>query len=191
MTPDQARLGALIRFSIAITILNLLGHTVLGFEISVMQMLVCVATGYLIEIVLESVAAWSENRKPVFLGGGFGHFYHYAPVKIEYAIDRYAMEAKRLFDVANRRLAESRFLGGDEYTIADIATFTWLGNIYRGEAYGDAATFLSMHEYEHVGRWVDEIGQRPGVVRGRVVNSVNRMPERHSAADFDALTPNG
>lgn len=112
---------------------------------------------------------WQVGSAP-FIGGGFGHFYNYAPIKIEYAIDRYAMETKRLFDVANRRLAESRYLAGDEYTIADLATYTWFGNIYRGEAYGEAATFLSMHEYEHVGRWVGEIDARPGVLRGRLVN---------------------
>lgn len=99
------------------------------------------------------------------------------------------METKRLFDVANRRLAEARYLGGDEYTIADIAAYTWMGNLYRGEAYGDAATFLSMHEYEHVGRWVGEIDQRPGVLRGRLVNSGKGLAERHSAADFDTLPP--
>ena len=129
---------------------------------------------------------WQVGSAP-FMGGGFGHFYAYAPFKIEYAIDRYAMETKRLFDVANNRLKESRFLGGDEYTIADISTYPWLGNIYRGEAYGDAATFLSMHEYEAVGRWVAEIDARPGVKRGRLVNKPNGMQERHSAADFAAL----
>ena len=129
---------------------------------------------------------WQVGSAP-FMGGGFGHFYAYAPFKIEYAIDRYAMETKRLFDVANNRLKESRFLGGDEYTIADISTYPWLGNIYRGEAYGDAATFLSMHEYAAVGRCVAEIDARPGVKRGRLVNRPNGMQERHSAADFAAL----
>jgi len=131
---------------------------------------------------------WQVGSAP-FMGGGFGHFYHYAPVKIEYAIDRYAMETKRLFDVANNRLAEARFLGGEEYTIADIAAYTWMGNIHRGEAYGEAATFLSMHEYEHVGRWVAEIDARMPVRRGRLVNSQRGLAERHEASDFDALDP--
>ena len=131
---------------------------------------------------------WQVGSAP-FMGGGFGHFYHYAPTRIEYAIDRYAMETKRLFDVANRRLAEARFLGGADYSIADIAAYTWMGNIYRGEAYGEAATFLSMHEYEHVGRWVAEIDARPGVRRGRLVNSGKGLTERHDASDFAALDP--
>jgi GST-like protein len=121
------------------------------------------------------------------MGGGFGHFYAYAPFKIEYAIDRYSMETKRLFDVANNRLKETRFLGGDEYSIADMSAYPWLGNIHRGEAYGDAATFLSMHEYEAVGRWVAEIDARPAVKRGRLVNTNKGILERHSAADFAAL----
>ena len=129
---------------------------------------------------------WQVGSAP-FMGGGFGHFYHYAPVKIEYAIDRYSMETKRLFDVANNRLKETRFLGGDDYSIADISAYPWLGNIYRGEAYGEAATFLSMHEYEAVGRWVAEIDARPGVKRGRLVNINKGILERHSAADFAAL----
>ncbi|HWU04330.1 MAG TPA: glutathione-dependent disulfide-bond oxidoreductase [Novosphingobium sp.] len=129
---------------------------------------------------------WQMGSAP-FLGGGFGHFYHYAPVKIEYAINRYAMETKRLFDVANRRLAETRWLAGDDYTIADMASYTWLGNLWRGEAYGEAGTFLSMHEYEHVGRWVQEMDARPGVQRGRLVNKRDGLAERHSAADFEGL----
>lgn len=129
---------------------------------------------------------WQVGSAP-FMGGGFGHFYHYAPFKIEYAIDRYSMETKRLFDVANNRLKETRFLGGDDYTIADMSAYPWLGNIYRGEAYGEAATFLSMHEYEAVGRWVAEIDARPGVKRGRLVNTNKGILERHSAADFAAL----
>ena len=131
---------------------------------------------------------WQIGSAP-FMGGGFGHFYHYAPVRIEYAIDRYAMETKRLFSVADNRLAESRFLGGEEYTIADIAAYTWMGNIHRGEAYGEAATFLSMHEYEHVGRWVAEIDARPAVQRGRLVNSQRGLDERHDASDFERLDP--
>lgn len=129
---------------------------------------------------------WQVGSAP-FMGGGFGHFYHYAPFKIEYAIDRYSMETKRLFDVANNRLKETRFLGGDDYTIADMSAYPWLGNIYRGEAYGEAATFLSMHEYEAVGRWVAEIDARPAVKRGRLVNTNKGVLERHSAADFAAL----
>ncbi|WP_295527029.1 glutathione-dependent disulfide-bond oxidoreductase [Novosphingobium sp. Chol11] len=128
---------------------------------------------------------WQVGSAP-FIGGGFGHFYHYAPFKIEYAIDRYAMETKRLFDVANNRLKESRFLGGDDYSIADIATYPWLGAIHRGDAYGDAATFLSMQEYEAVGRWVAEIDARPGAQRGRIVNTTKGPLERHAASDFAA-----
>ena len=129
---------------------------------------------------------WIAGSAP-FMGGGFGHFYHYAPFKIEYAIDRYAMETKRLFDVANNRLKEARFLGGDDYSIADIAAYPWLGAIHRGAAYGDAATFLSMHEYEAVGRWVAEIDARPGAQRGRIVNTAKGPLERHAASDFDQI----
>ena len=130
---------------------------------------------------------WQMGSAP-FIGGGFGHFYAYAPEKFEYAIDRYAMETKRLFDVADRRLGESRFLAGDDYTIADIAAFTWLGALYRGDAYNDAAEFLSLHEYENVGRWHDEIDARPAVKRGRRVNREGSgIAERHGAADFAAL----
>jgi GST-like protein len=131
---------------------------------------------------------WQMGSAP-FMGGGFGHFYHYAPVKIEYAINRYAMETKRLFDVANNRLAQSRFLGGDDYSIADIAAYTWMGNLYRGEAYGEAKAFLTLDEYEHVGRWVGEIDARPAVKRGRLVNNRKGLIERHSAADFATLPP--
>ena len=129
---------------------------------------------------------WQMGSAP-FIGGGFGHFYAYAPIKIEYAIDRYSMETKRLFDVVNNRLTESRFLAGDDYTIADMATYAWFGLLYRGLAYNDAATFLSLDEYEHVGRWVGEIGERPAVKRGQKVNSLTGLLERHSASDFDAL----
>jgi GSH-dependent disulfide-bond oxidoreductase len=131
---------------------------------------------------------WQMGSAP-FIGGGFGHFYAYAPEKYEYPINRYAMETKRLFDVADKRLGESRFLAGEAYSIADIATFAWFGLLYRGKAYGDAATFLSMHEYAHVGRWVDEILTRPAVRRGTRVNVLTGLLERHSAADFDALQP--
>jgi GST-like protein len=136
---------------------------------------------------------WQMGSAP-FIGGGFGHFYHYAPVKIEYAIDRYAMETKRLFDVADKRLAEARYLAGEEYTIADMAAYGWLGALYKGLAYGEAETFLSLHEYTNVGRWVDELTARPAVRRGRVVNRASAepggfLPERHSAKDFDNLEP--
>ncbi|MFO1255950.1 MAG: glutathione-dependent disulfide-bond oxidoreductase [Sphingomonadaceae bacterium] len=129
---------------------------------------------------------WQMGSAP-FIGGGFGHFYAYAPFKIEYAIDRYAMETKRLFDVADRRLAETRFLAGDDYTIADMAAYAWLGLLYRGFAYNDASTFLSLHEYANVGRWVEEILARPAVKRGQKVNLPTGLIERHSAADFDKL----
>ncbi len=129
---------------------------------------------------------WQMGSAP-FIGGGFGHFYAYAPFKIEYAIDRYSMETKRLCDVVDKRLAEARFLAGDEYSIADMATFAWLGLLYRGKAYGDAATFLSMHEYTNLGRWVEEILARPAVKRGLRVNLPTGLVERHSAADFDNL----
>jgi GSH-dependent disulfide-bond oxidoreductase len=130
---------------------------------------------------------WQVGSAP-FIGGGFGHFYAYAPEKIEYAIDRYAMETKRLFDVADRRLAESRYLAGDDYTIADMATFPWLGAVYSGDAYDDAATFLSLGDYTNVGRWIAELEARPGVARGRRVNRENSgIPERHDAGDFAAL----
>ena len=128
---------------------------------------------------------WQMGSAP-FIGGGYGHFYHYAPVKIEYAINRYAMETKRLFDVANNRLKEARYLGGDEYSIADMAAFPWLGNLYAGNAYGNTREFLQLEQYEAVGRWVDEIKARPAVQRGRIVNTA-KMPERHSAADFDKV----
>lgn len=130
---------------------------------------------------------WQVGSAP-FIGGGFGHFYAYAPTKIEYAIDRYAMEAKRLFHVADTRLRKSRFLAGDDYTIADMAAFPWLGRLYRGNAYGDAAEFLALHEYEHLGRWVAEIEVRPGTRRGTRVNVPDGgLPERHAASDFAAL----
>ena len=136
---------------------------------------------------------WQMGSAP-FMGGGYGHFYHYAPVKIQYAIDRYAMETKRLFDVANNQLKETRFLAGDEYTIADIAAYTWIGNLYRGEAYGNTREFLQLQEYEAVGRWVGEIDDRPAVKRGRLVNRPfgeegTVLRERHDAADFDTLKP--
>ena len=129
---------------------------------------------------------WQMGSAP-FIGGGFGHFYAYAPIKIEYAIDRYSMETKRLFDVADRRLGESRFLAGDDYTIADMATYAWFGLLYRGLAYNDGASFLSLAEYKNVGRWVEEILARPAVRRGQKVNVLSGLLERHDASDFDAL----
>ncbi len=131
---------------------------------------------------------WQMGSAP-FMGGGYGHFYHYAPFKIEYAINRYAMETKRLFDVANNQLKQTRFLAGDDYTIADIAAYTWMGNLYRGEAYGNTREFLQMQEYEAVGRWVAEIDARPAVKRGRLVNSGKGLRERHAASDFDQVDP--
>ena len=132
---------------------------------------------------------WQMGSAP-YLGGGFGHFYAYAPEKYEYPINRYAMETKRIFDVADKRLAESRFLAGDEYTIADMANFPWLAPFTTGDIYNDAKTFLSIDEYENVGRWVKEIAARPAVKRGRIVNKVwgeenQQLAERHSAADFE------
>ena len=105
-----------------------------------------------------------------FLGGGFGHFYAYAPVKIQYAIDRYAMETKRQYDVLDRHFAEHRFAAGDEYSIADMAIWPWYGAVALGQAYGDAASFLSLKDYRHFNRWADEVGARPAVQRGRRVN---------------------
>lgn len=133
---------------------------------------------------------WQVASGP-FIGGGFGHFYAYAPEKYEYPINRYAMETKRIFDVANQRLAQSPFLGGDDYTLADIANYPWLAPFVEGTIYNDAKTFLSIHEYEHVARWVAEISARPAVRRGRIVNKTwgednQQLRERHSAADFDA-----
>ena len=133
---------------------------------------------------------WQVGTAP-FIGGGFGHSYAYAPEKYEYPINRYAMETKRIFSVADQQLAKTRFLAGDEYTIADIATFPWLAPFVAGNIYEKAKTFLSIDEYEHVGRWAREIAARPGVQRGRLVNKVWGddpsvvMVERHSAADFE------
>ncbi|WP_422358228.1 glutathione-dependent disulfide-bond oxidoreductase [Qipengyuania flava] len=135
---------------------------------------------------------WQVGSAP-FIGGGFGHFYAYAPEKYEYPINRYAMETKRLFDVADQRLAEQEFLGGKDYTIADIATFPWLAPFVFGGIYGDAQTFLSIHEYANVERWVKHLAERPAVRRGRIVNKAwgeddEQLLERHSAADFEGKT---
>ena len=131
---------------------------------------------------------WQVGTGP-FIGGGFGHFYAYAPEKYEYPINRYAMETKRIFDVADRQLAQTRFLAGEEYTIADMANFPWLAPFTEGNIYNDAKTFLSIDEYRNVARWVKEINARPAVQRGRIVNKVwgdedTQLKERHSAADF-------
>ena len=131
---------------------------------------------------------WQVASGP-FIGGGFGHFYAYAPEKYEYPINRYAMETKRIFDVADQRLAHSRFLAGDDYTIADIANFPWLAPFTTGEIYNDARTFLSIDDYTHVKRWVDEIAARPAVQRGRIVNKTwgdeaTQLKERHGPEDF-------
>ena len=132
---------------------------------------------------------WQVGSAP-FIGGGFGHFYAYAPEKYEYPINRYAMETKRLFDVVDKRLAESEYLGGKDYTIADIAAYPWIAPFVFGEIYGEAKTFLSIQEYTHVERWVRQIAKRPAVRRGRIVNKVwgeddEQLRERHSAADFE------
>jgi GSH-dependent disulfide-bond oxidoreductase len=131
---------------------------------------------------------WQMGSAP-FLGGGFGHFYAYAPTKIEYAIDRFAMESKRLLDVLDKRLAVSEYLAGPDYTIADIAAWPWYGGMVQGRLY-NAAEFLSVHEYTHVRRWAEAIAKRPAVERGARVNRVFGDPaiqlrERHDAADFD------
>ena len=134
---------------------------------------------------------WQMGSAP-FLGGGFGHFYAYAPVKLEYPINRYAMEVKRQLDVLDRHLATHRFLAGDDYTIADMAVWPWYGVLVQGQLY-EAAEFLSVQDYKHVQRWTDEIAQRPAVQRGRQVNRAwgdpdGQLPERHDAADFDRKT---
>ena len=131
---------------------------------------------------------WQMGSAP-FVGGGFGHFYAYAPEKYEYPINRYAMEAKRQLDVLERQLATHRFVAGDEYTIADMAIWPWYGGLVLGELY-DAAEFLSVHEYKNVRRWADEVAARPAVIRGRKVNRVRGKPEeqvaeRHDASDLD------
>ncbi|QCB42082.1 glutathione-dependent disulfide-bond oxidoreductase [Sphingomonas sp. PAMC26645] len=134
---------------------------------------------------------WQMGAGPM-LGGGFGHFYAYAPVKIEYAIDRFAMEVKRQLDVLDRRLGESEYLGGDEYSIADMAVWPWYGALVKGLVY-DAAEFLQVNDYKNVLRWTDLIAARPAVARGRMVNRVmgdpsSQLPERHDAGDFDTRT---
>jgi GST-like protein len=134
---------------------------------------------------------WQMGSAP-YLGGGFGHFYAYAPTKIEYAINRFAMEVKRELDVLDKLLAESRYVGGDDYAIADIAIWPWYGGLVLGQLY-DAAEFLQVHEYKHVLRWAEEIAKRPAVIRGRMVNRVmgplaSQLHERHDAGDFATRT---
>jgi GSH-dependent disulfide-bond oxidoreductase len=134
---------------------------------------------------------WQMGSAP-YLGGGFGHFYAYAPMKIEYAIDRFAMETKRQLDVLDRRLGESKYLSGDDYTIADIAVWPWYGGLAKGLLYG-GGEFLAVQDYKNVQRWADVIGERPAVRRGRIVNRLqgdpaNQLHERHDASDFELRT---
>jgi len=134
---------------------------------------------------------WQVGAAP-FLGGGFGHFYAYAPSKIEYAIDRYAMEVKRQLDVLDRHLAERPYLAGDDYTIADMAVWPWYGTLAKGQLYG-AGEFLQVQAYTNVLRWTDQIAQRPAVRRGRMVNRTwgqpaSQLHERHDASDFETKT---
>jgi GST-like protein len=134
---------------------------------------------------------WQMGSAP-YLGGGFGHFYAYAPSKMEYAIDRFTMEVKRQLDVLDKRLATSEYVAGSEYTIADIAIWPWYGGLVKGRLY-DSAEFLSVQDYKHVQRWADAIDKRPAVQRGRMVNRTSGEPssqlhERHDAADFETRT---
>jgi GST-like protein len=134
---------------------------------------------------------WQMGSAP-FLGGGFGHFYAYAPVKIEYAINRYAMEAKRQLDVLDRQLATSEYVAGDEYSIADMATWPWYGGVALGRLYPGSDEFLSVQEYRHLQRWARQLDERPAVSRGRIVNKTTGEPheqlrERHDAADFTSV----
>jgi GST-like protein len=134
---------------------------------------------------------WQMGSAP-FLGGGFGHFYAYAPIKIEYAIDRYSMEVKRQLDVLERRLSSSEFIAGDDYTLADIAIWPWYGLLVQGKLYG-AGEFLQVQDYKSVVRWADAVGRRPAVIRGRKVNGVfggpdEQLRERHDASDFELRT---
>lgn len=134
---------------------------------------------------------WQMGAAP-FLGGGFGHFYAYAPTKIEYAIDRYAMEVKRQLDVLDRRLAESPYLAGEEYTVADMAVWPWYGTLVKGQLY-EAGEFLQVQAYTHVLRWTEQIARRPAARRGRMVNRTwgqpaSQLHERHDASDFDTRT---
>ena len=134
---------------------------------------------------------WQMGSAP-YLGGGFGHFYAYAPAKMEYPINRFAMETKRQLDVLDRHLATNTYMAGNEYSIADIAIWPWYGALVKGVLYG-AAEFLAVHEYKHVNRWTNAIAERPAVKRGRMVNRIQGEPssqlhERHDASDFETKT---
>jgi GST-like protein len=134
---------------------------------------------------------WQMGSAP-YIGGGFGHFYAYAPIKIEYAIDRFAMEAKRQLDVLDRRFAEVPYLAGDAYTIADMAVWPWYGGLAKGLMYG-GGEFLQVQDYKNLQRWTDTIAERPAVKRGRMVNAAwgdpsAQLPERHDASDFETRT---
>ena len=134
---------------------------------------------------------WQMGSAP-YLGGGFGHFYAYAPTKIEYAINRFAMETKRQLDVLDKQLADNEYVAGSEYTIADMAIWPWYGGLAKGWLY-EAAEFLAVQDYKHVQRWADAIGERPAVRRGRMVNRAfgepsSQLHERHDAADFETRT---
>lgn len=133
---------------------------------------------------------WQVGSGP-YLGGGFGHFYAYAPEKFEYPIDRFAMETKRQLDVLDKQLAKNRYIAGDEYTIADMAIFPWYGALIKNKVY-NAAEFLSVHEYKHLNRWADELIERKALLRGTIVNKTwgeegSQLKERHSASDFDGI----
>lgn len=135
---------------------------------------------------------WLMGSAP-YLGGGFGHFYAYAPEKFEYPINRFAMEVKRQMDVLDRRLGEAEYLGGSEYSIADMAVWPWYGLLSQGKIYDDAGTFLDTASYKNVKRWTDQIAARPAVIRGRMVNRAfgpldEQLRERHDASDFDTKT---
>jgi GSH-dependent disulfide-bond oxidoreductase len=132
---------------------------------------------------------WLQGSAP-YLGGGFGHFYAYAPEKFEYPINRFAMETKRQLDVLDRQLADHTYIAGDSYTIADMAIAPWYGRLVKGGAYGDAATFLDAASYKNVNRWADAVLARPAYIRGQKVNRTwgephEQLPERHAASDFD------
>ena len=133
---------------------------------------------------------WLQGSAP-YLGGGFGHFFAYAPEKFEYPINRFTMESKRQLDVLNRRLGESKYLGGDDYSIADIATAPWYGRAIQDKGYPNAGEFLSVHEYTNIIRWMDDVSSRPAYLRGMIVNKTwgegeQQLANRHTAADIDA-----
>ncbi len=135
---------------------------------------------------------WQMGSAP-YLGGGFGHFYAYAPVKIQYCIDRFAMEVKRQLDVLDKHLADNKYMAGDEYSIADIAIWPWYGILAQGNIYDDAGNFLQVQDYQHLQRWTNEIAARPAVIRGRKVNRPfgppeDQLHERHDASDFENRT---